>query len=741
MKRIISIGLLIFTCFVSAQEQNTLQQLDSLKQQLELAIKNKTVDEEITLRFEIFESHIKNVDYNQAYIDGLKLEEVISLNPNNETVIKTAPTFYKRMGWLLSAQVQYERSIQYYKKAIALAQEPNKEHFIFDSKSSIAFYSHLLGKKKQAHEIANSLMIQAKEKNDESMISQAHYLYYLLYNEEENYQKSLYHIKLSKPGSSKSAKAFRSINIGTGYLHTGNLDSALVYTLKGLKIAEDINEVQIQSNAHIQLRDIYLRLEDYKNAMEHTLKFEQISEKSGSYKSGMELVKINNDILQEKIKLQQELASGKIISQRITIWLTVLALIILTVSILYISNRLKLINDQKKIIELEKARAEQSEKYKEQFLANMSHEIRTPMHAISGITNTLLRNKHPKSQDAYLEAMKTSSDNLLVLLDDILDLSKIESGELKIEKSKINPHTIINNVIKTYNFRAQDKGIKLSSKISKDVPEKIIGDSTRLNQILTNLVGNAIKFTESGSIIVNLTIGKDKETLQFCVEDTGIGIDESKLESIFETFKQGKKSKSQIYKGTGLGLSIAKKLVEIQSGRIWVESKKNKGSKFCFELPLIVPSIKNAETELLLEKDISNLTENLTGLRVLLAEDDEFNIMVVQDDLNYFIKGLKLTIVNNGKEAIEQFQTNTFDIILMDMHMPELDGVEATQKIRALETATNQKRTPIVAMTANIVKSEIKRCLEAGMDDYIPKPYKQEQLIAKLALFVTGKIS
>ena len=334
--------------------------------------------------------------------------------------------------------------------------------------------------------------------------------------------------------------------------------------------------------------------------------------------------------------------------------------------------------------------------------------------------------------------MKTSSDNLLVLLDDILDLSKIESGELKIEKSKINPHTIINNVIKTYKFRAQDKGIKLTSKITEYVPDKIIGDSTRLNQILTNLVGNAIKFTESGSIIVNLTLSKDKETLQFCVEDTGIGIDESKLESIFETFKQGKKSKSQIYKGTGLGLSIAKKLVEIQSGRIWVESKKNKGSKFCFELPLLVPSIKNTETELLIEKDISNLTENLKGLRVLLAEDDEFNIMVVQDDLNYYIKDLKLAIANNGLEAIEKFRNNTFDIILMDMHMPELDGIEATQEIRALEIAKNLKRTPIVAMTANIVKSEIKRCIDAGMDDYIPKPYKQEQLIAKIALFVTG---
>jgi len=367
----------------------------------------------------------------------------------------------------------------------------------------------------------------------------------------------------------------------------------------------------------------------------------------------------------------------------------------------------------------------------------MSHEIRTPMHAISGITNTLIRNKHLKAQDPYLEAMKTSSDNLLMLLDDVLDLSKIESGELEIEKTAYHPINIVENVVKALKFRAADKGLNLTYNIDKNTPEYVIGDPNRLYQILTNLVGNAIKFTDKGGIEIKLSVKYDKDKyLLFCVSDTGIGIPQSKINYIFETFKQGDKSKSQIFKGTGLGLSISKKIIELQEGSIWVESKEGQGSQFYFQLPLIESNEEEVGKVIISEADLITLGEQLKGIKILLAEDDDFNIMVLEDDLNYFIKEYNLTKAKNGIEVIDAFKKGDFDLILMDMHMPELNGIEATRQIRAYESENNLNPTTIIAMTANIVKSEIELCFKVGMNDYIPKPYKPEQLIEKLSNYL-----
>lgn len=738
MTRFLLIIFLISSFFGFSQQERFQQDIDSIKSLLAISEAKGNLGDEIYFRFKLTESEIKNVNYNQAYKEAIKLEALIMAHPKNDSTISIRPHFYKTMGWLMSSRVQYEESIDYLKKAIAFARGEHKEHFIFNAQSSIAFYSHLLGRKKEANDIADALLKQAMETNDADLISQGHYLYYLLYNEESDYEKALYHIKLSKPGPSERERAHRAINVGTAYLHTGQLDSALVYTLKGLKLAEASKELQIQSNAHIQLKSIYLQLEDYKSAMDHTLKFENIQSKSGSFKAGMELVKINNAILKDKIRLQQELASEKISSQRIIIWLSIFALLILIPGVFYTSNKIKIINRQKELIEKEKLRAEQSEKYKEEFLANMSHEIRTPMHAISGLTNMLLRNKHPKDQNVYLEAMKTSSENLLVLLDDILDLSKIESGKLQIDHVLLNPRTVIENVIKVLRYRAQDKGLDLILKVDDEVPDQIVGDSARLNQILVNLVGNSIKFTETGSVVVECSLHSSDShpMLLFSVSDTGIGISEGKKGSIFESFEQGDKSKSQIFKGTGLGLSISKKLVELLGGSIWVESELGSGSQFYFTLPLVTTSSEHIKTAIITESDLLELGKALKGIRILLGEDDEFNVMVIEDDLNYYIPNVHLVVAKNGEEVLEKYHEEAFDLILMDMHMPVMDGIQATERIRKLEQEEAvEMRIPIIAMTANIIKSEIDKCLASGMDDFIPKPYKPQQMMGKLKQF------
>ena len=393
-------------------------------------------------------------------------------------------------------------------------------------------------------------------------------------------------------------------------------------------------------------------------------------------------------------------------------------------------SRLRYVRKSKARLQVEKDRAERSERYKEQFLANMSHEIRTPMHAISGMTNILIRNKHDQGQDKFLNAIQESSANLLVILNDILDLSKIESGKISVESIPVDLRKVLKTVVDVLRVKAEEKAVTIAATVDPAIPDWINGDPTRLNQILLNLIGNAIKFTEKGNI--DITVAPVDGKLQFTVADTGIGIPADKLGQVFETFEQVNDSTTRKYGGTGLGLSITKKLVEIQQGTIWVESTENKGSKFIFELPLVPSEAKPEGKNGLTDADLKRMGKSMAGMTVLLAEDNEFNQMVCSDDLNYYIDNVTIELANNGQEAVDKFQSGKFDVVLMDIQMPEMNGYEATRKIRRLEEGNNEKATPIIAMTASLLKSEIDQCYEAGMNSYIPKPYQIEEFVGRL---------
>ncbi|KAA3641267.1 MAG: response regulator [Bacteroidetes bacterium] len=396
-----------------------------------------------------------------------------------------------------------------------------------------------------------------------------------------------------------------------------------------------------------------------------------------------------------------------------------------------IFNRLKVTREQKLIIEEQKKKVEQSEKYKEQFLANMSHEIRTPMHAISGMVNILKRNDHPSSQDIYLDAMSKSSDNLVVILNDVLDLSKIEAGKLDIESTPMDPRSVIDNVLQILKFKAEEKGLTMSAKVDDNVPQLVMGDPARLNQILINLVGNAIKFTEKGSVSINLKTADD--TLVFKVEDTGIGIPEEKQEHIFGAFEQATESTNKYYGGTGLGLNITRQLVELQKGSVSVNSEQGKGSTFSVSLPLVKAKAEAKGSEVLTEERLNSMLGSLKGIRILLAEDNPFNQMIARDDLEYYIEEVTIDVAENGQEAIEKYKSETYDIILMDVQMPEVNGFEATRGIRSIEAENKIKKPiPIIAMTASLLATEINNCYEAGMNNYIPKPYKVNELIGTI---------
>ena len=381
---------------------------------------------------------------------------------------------------------------------------------------------------------------------------------------------------------------------------------------------------------------------------------------------------------------------------------------------------------ERQIIKAKRA-AEESAKAKELFLANMSHEIRTPMNAIMGIIQLLRDTEMTVDQMDYLKSMEFSGENLLRIINDVLDLSKIESGKMSIEKVPFNINEIVGNTFHSMEYKADEKGIKLIRKIAHNVPEIIVGDPVRINQILMNLLSNAIKFTKKGSVTLEVKPSKiEKETvnLKFIVKDTGIGISEDVQGIIFDDFEQANKEATRKYGGTGLGLSIVKRLVELQNGSISFKSKKNKGSTFIVNLQYKISKGHSSQDES--EKKTKAKNKMLEGKTALIVEDNALNQMVA----NKFLKTLSMipTIANNGIEAIDFLSQNTYDIILMDIQMPKMDGYETTKNIRE----KLKSDIPILAMTAHAIGKEKQKCIAAGMNDYISKPLKREHLSTKI---------
>ena len=393
---------------------------------------------------------------------------------------------------------------------------------------------------------------------------------------------------------------------------------------------------------------------------------------------------------------------------------------------------------EKKQAELEKIKAEQSEKFKQQFLANMSHEIRTPMNSIIGMTNLLINSEMQVQQQKYLNIIKKSSENLLVILNDILDLSKIEAGKMEFEKIDFLITDVIETVFHTVQFKSEEKQLHLAYAIDEQLPKALLGDPVRLTQILINLAGNAIKFTEKGKVIISanlLSSSANQVIVEFSVVDTGIGIPEDKLDQIFESFSQASSDTTRRFGGTGLGLTISKQLIELQGGSIHVHSQFGKGTTFSFKITYDIGSADQIGKKMLNENDVS--PELLRGLKILLVEDNQFNQIVAVDTLLDLLKDITVDVAENGKEAILKLHGGDYDVILMDIQMPGMDGFEATQQIRK-NFAAPKNKTAIIAMTANVTRDEVDKCFEAGMDEYIAKPFDPQDLLNKMAK-VSGK--
>nr|WP_315247115.1 ATP-binding protein [uncultured Flavobacterium sp.] len=369
------------------------------------------------------------------------------------------------------------------------------------------------------------------------------------------------------------------------------------------------------------------------------------------------------------------------------------------------------LNTQRKI-------AERAVLAKDSFLANMSHEIRTPLNAIIGFTDLLAQTKLDVTQRDYIDSVQIAGENLLIIINDILDLSKIESGNLTIDAQPFNLRKTLKHVYNLLKVKVPST-VEFNLFLDADLPETVIGDQGRLNQILVNLTGNSLKFTEEGEVTVSvkkLAETDDYYSLKFSVKDTGIGIPEDKLKTIFERFTQAEESTTRRFGGTGLGLNIVKQLIELQHSEIHVKSKQGYGSEFFFVLDYKKADHIESENETLLD-------EELGRLKILLCEDNALNQKLAKNVIHNF--GFELDIAENGQEGIDLLSKNEYDLVLMDLQMPVKDGYQTTEYIRCEMNLT----IPIIAMTAHSLVGEQERCYNVGMDAYVPKPFKQAMLL------------
>ena len=556
-------------------------------------------------------------------------------------------------------------------------------------------------------------------------------------------------IALSKRYKDKRILSSTYLSLGNTIAKLGDLNEAEKTLNLGLSIAQKNKYPGVINKAYATLSDLYSQKEDYKNANSYLKKHltlnDSLLQLKRSYLSPEKrLDKLySNPIEYQKEKeadLQKE-ASSTWLEKLTTILsialITILSLLTLS---LYKNNNIRLKSNNilhKKNAELTIAmeKAELATKTKANFLSTVTHELRTPLYAVTGLTNMLLEENPKPAQIQHLKSLKFSGDYLLTFINDILQINKIEANKVDIEPEVFNLKKKVENVISALNNSASDNNTKLHLEYDRDLPTNFNADQLKISQILINLIGNSIKFTKDGDIWIRI-VKQNKEgdnfNVKYEVEDNGIGISEEKQQNMFESFSQGSIQINRKYGGTGLGLSIVKGLIDILKGKIYMKSELGKGTTFFFEIPM------KKSNEIIVEKKANYFNEidelELSNIKILVVEDNKINQMITKKILNKM--KLYCDVVDNGEDAVDKVKSIDYDVVLMDIHMPGISGMEATKLIREFD-----KELTIFALTAVTIEDKMQEFDDAGFTDIIPKPFKQEEFEKKLfnALMLTKK--
>ncbi len=545
-----------------------------------------------------------------------------------------------------------------------------------------------------------------------------HYFKYKIYEKLSRVKLDLHILKsgaVFKIGDDLQTRIYRPKTYGQQYENFNNLAlSDMEQSIKLFFLAlQDFKEkLLIDKNAYIS--DLNYLLKEMQKNNNTLLK-----------QTNYHIKKVNDDINR---KTQQYIGYE------------LLAIIFVIASLFYLSNIIskQIINNSKKLESAKKEaqkmalKAKQASLAKSEFLANMSHEIRTPLNAILGFIDLLKEKERDEEKLKYIKTVQNSSNSLLGIINDILDFSKIESGNLQIEEINFNTLDEFDTLADLFRAKASEKSISLTMHMDQNMPSALVSDPLRIKQVIANLLSNAIKFTPRNGRVI-LHISYSNAHLNVSVQDTGIGIAEEKQEKIFQAFSQAESSTTRQFGGTGLGLSISSRLITMLGGKLKLQSKPKEGSKFYFSIPVKAGTFTHHNVK----HDLDDLS--LEGRHVLVVEDNKANQMYMSLLLKKF--HITFDIANDGVEAILAFEHKKFDLILMDENMPNLNGIEATKRILAIEKKKNLIHTPVIALTANALSGDRERFIEAGMDEYLTKPINKEKLLTVFKEFMSNKES
>ncbi len=611
---------------------------------------------------------------------------------------------YNARGILHTSKKEYQTALDYFNSSKTKFEEEGLESYISEVSLNEAIVHIKLEDYKSAKAILEKTIVLAKKHNQPNILSSA------------------------------------LINNGKVLHKLGNTSLALSVTQDGLKIAKDNHIPENINESYLTLSEIYQSTENYKLANDFLKSHIKLSDsllnikrENLSPERRAQFINNYNDEAKKQMELKLEEADAANNLSRIT---TILAIALITILSLltlslYKNNNIRLKTNNmlhKKNDELivAKERAELASKTKANFLSTVTHELRTPLYAVTGLTNMLLDENPKPDQIPHLKSLKFSGDYLLTFINDILQINKIEANKVELDPELFNLKKKVENVVSALNNSALDNNIIMQFDYEKGLPENYVADNLKISQILINLIGNAIKFTKDGNIwvrVYKINQEGDIYTIRFEIEDNGIGISKEKQENMFESFSQGSIQINRKYGGTGLGLSIVKGLIEILKGKIYLKSELGKGSTFIFEVPLEY-SAKTIEIPKTTQfNEINEL--DLTNIKILVVEDNKINQMITKKILNKM--SLYCDVVDNGEEAVERVKENKYDVVLMDIHMPGISGLEATKIIRTFD-----KELTIFALTAVTLEDKMHEFDEAGFDDIISKPFKQEDFEKKL---------